>query len=181
MHPDQELIARCRQNDAQAFRDLLTAYQPLVFRVSFRLLCDEEEAKDVVQETFVRVWLQLHRYKSSFKFSTWLYKIASNLCYDRLRARQRRQKRNQIQASMQSPLSDENIEQSLINKELKAHILRLTRGLPPKQRLVFTLRDIENLEIDELTHVTGLSPDKIKRNLYIARQHIRTQLQQISS
>ena len=74
----QELISRSQQEDAVAFSLLVSTFQPLVFRLAFRLLCDEDEAKDMVQETFVKVWLALGKYNGECRFSTWLYNWKTN-------------------------------------------------------------------------------------------------------
>jgi RNA polymerase sigma-70 factor (ECF subfamily) len=153
-------------------------FQPFVYMVAFRLLCNDDEAKDVVQETFIRIWLHLHRFDHRNRFSTWLYKIACNLCYDRLRA-MTRLSGNAATSIVLSELDvpdDHDIEQSLINRNLKEWITTLTYDLTPKQRLVFTLKDIEGLELEEVKKITGMSGAKIKSNLYLARQYIRKQL-----
>ena len=82
----QELVSRSQQDDKRAFALLVSEFQPLVFRLAFRLLCDEEEARDITQETFVKVWLSLKTYNQKNRLSTWLYKITCNTCYDRLRS-----------------------------------------------------------------------------------------------
>lgn len=84
----QVLVEKSRRQDASAFALLVAEYQTFVFRLAFRLLCDEEEARDMVQETFLRVWLSLDKYRPEFRFSTWLYRVSCNICYDRLRALQ---------------------------------------------------------------------------------------------
>jgi len=161
-----------------AFRQLVDTLQPFVYRLAFRLLCNEDEAKDVVQETFIRVWLHLYKYHSDTRFSTWLYKIACNLCYDRLRAI----KRSQVNSTTVFDLSqldvpeENDIEQSLINRNLIEWITALTHDLTPKQKLVFTLRDIEGMELEEIREITGMSGEKIKSNLYLARQYIRKRI-----
>jgi len=161
-----------------AFRQLVDTLQPFVYRLAFRLLCNEDEAKDVVQETFIRVWLHLHKYRPDARFSTWLYKIACNLCYDRLRAI----KRSQVNSTTVFDLSqldvpeENDIEQSLINRNLIEWITALTHDLTPKQKLVFTLRDIEGMELEEIREITGMSGEKIKSNLYLARQYIRKRI-----
>ena len=171
-----KLVELSKQNDTKAFRELVAEYQPLIFRLAFRLLCDEDEAKDIVQDTFVKVWLNLDKYKNQFRFSTWIYKIACNLCYDRLRAKKHLQ--NNIEIPEQ--ISGENIELSVINKELGELIIGMACDLSPKQKLVFTLRDIECLEIYEVTVITSLSAAKIKSNLYLARQYIRNRINEIA-
>ena len=177
----KEVIERSKQRDTDAFRQLVETYQPFVFRLAFRLLCSEDEAKDIVQETFIRVWLHLYRYQKHTRFTTWLYKISCNLCYDRLRTikRFRDDEKTSIDLSDLNVSADDNIEQSVINRDLKELIIALTHGLTPKQRLVFTLRDIEGLELEDVREITGMSGAKIKSNLYLARQYIRSKINEL--
>jgi RNA polymerase sigma-70 factor (ECF subfamily) len=114
-----ELIIHSKQGDAKAFGKLVVEFQPLVFQLSFRLLCSEEEAKDMVQEVFIKLWLQLGKYNTCYKFSTWIYKITCNMCYDRLR--QHYPQSTEISPFTASHISDlsHNIETTLINSELK--------------------------------------------------------------
>ena len=173
-----ELVTRSKQRDLAAFRLLVEGHQRLVFCLAFRLLCDEEEAKDIVQETFVRVWLHLHRYDYHARFSTWLYKIACNLCYDRLRAIKRLSGSATLRVDvgkLNMPVG-EDLEESVMNRDLKDFITTLTYGLTPKQRLVFTLRDLEGLAMEEVREISGMTGHKIKSNLYLARKHIREKL-----
>ena len=174
-----ELVKRSKQRDMAAFRLLVETHQRFVFNLAFRLLCDEEEAKDIVQETFVRIWRHLQKYEGHrARFSTWLYKIACNLCYDRLKVVKRLHdsKILKIEESKLKVSVCEDLEESIINRDLKEYITSLTGGLTPKQRLVFTLRDLEGLEIDEVREITGMTGAKIKSNLYLARQYIREKL-----
>ena len=164
----QELISRSQQGDAVAFSLLVSMFQPLVFRLAFRLLCDEDEAKDMVQETFVKVWLALGKYNGECRFSTWLYKITCNTCYDRLRSLHH------------SPLDNE-VDLAVVNKQLRELILRYTDELSPRQRLIFTLRDIEELDVPEVQTITGLSAGIIKATLYLARKNIRNKMNQIDA
>lgn len=176
----QELENRSQQNDKRAFALLVSEFQPLVFRLAFRLLCDEDEARDITQETFVKVWLSLKTYNQENRLSTWLYKITCNTCYDRLRSLHHSPLDNEsaFSGSVNIP-SDDNIEISLSNKQLKELILRYTSELPPQQKLVFMLRDVEELEVAEVQTITGLSPEKIKSSLYLARKNIRYKMNQI--
>ncbi len=175
----QRLIQQSQHGETSAFARLVARHQSLVYRLAFRMLCDEEEAKDITQETFVKVWLSLHTYKPSFRFSTWIYKIACNLCYDRLRSGQRASHHRPLTDPDLHIASDEDIELTLHNKELGQLILRFTDELTPKQRLVFVLRDVEDRDLSEIELITGLSPEKIKSNLYLARKNIREKITQI--
>ncbi|MDR2927335.1 MAG: sigma-70 family RNA polymerase sigma factor [Cytophagaceae bacterium] len=175
-----ELVQLSRHGDTKAFEKLAVEFQPLVFSLAFRLLCNEDDAKDVVQETFIRAWTKLNRYKSQYSFCTWIYKIAGNLCYDQLR-KQKRSRCSNLSATDLNISSLEDIETSVINRELAHWIEYFTEALTPKQRLVFTLRDIEGLSVDEVQAVTGLTSAKIKSNLYLARTEIKNKLRTISS
>jgi RNA polymerase sigma-70 factor, ECF subfamily len=175
-----ELVVLSRQNDARAFRKLVEAHQAMVYSLAFRLLCNDEDAKDIVQETFIRVWKNLNNYNTGFKFSTWLYSIAANLCYDKLRALKRNEGISITdQNKLKEFVSNENMETKLINTELAHIISTLTNELTPKQKLVFTLRDLEGMEIEEIVSITGLTGEKIKSNLYLARQFIRRKLENL--
>jgi RNA polymerase sigma-70 factor (ECF subfamily) len=176
----KELISLSRQNDAQAFRQLVEAHQSMVYTLAFRLLCNDEDAKDVVQETFIKVWKHLDSFNTELKFSTWLYSITAHQCYDILK----KAKHNSIlriddQERIREFISSENLETTLINAELSHIITSLTRDLTPKQKLVFTLCDLEGLEVEEIKSITSLSAGKIKSNLYLARQYIRKRVENL--
>jgi len=173
-----ELIVLSRQNDAQAFRKLVEAHQSMVFTLAFRLLCNEEDAKDIVQETFIKVWKHLDSFNTDLKFSTWLYAITAHQCYDKIKQiKQNYNLRLEDQTLISQFISNENIEKTIINKELAHIISSLTRELTPKQKLVFTLHELEGLEIEEIKSITSLSAGKIKSNLYLARQYMRKKIE----
>ena len=177
-----KLISRSKQDDLEAFRKLVEGHQSFVYSLSFRLLCNEDDARDAVQETLIRVWKNLARFNTDMRFSTWLYKIASNICYDRMKALKRRNNLVSFDIENTSLLncaSLENIETTIINAELAEMIKFFTNDLAPKQKLVFTLHDLEGLQVDEIVVITGLSPGKIKSNLYCARQCLRGKLENI--
>ncbi len=174
----KELIILSRQNDAQAFRKLVEAHQSMVYSLAFRLLCNHEDAKDITQETFIKVWKQIHNVNTELRFSTWLYSITANLCYDKLKkAKHKYTLRIEDQNTLSEFISNENIEKNVINEDLSRIILSMSSDLTPKQKLVFTLRDLEGLEIEEIKSITNLSAGKIKSNLYLARQFIRRKIE----
>lgn len=178
----QELVLQSRQNNRQAFRKLVEGHQGMIYSLAFRMLCNEEDAKDIVQETFIRVWNHLQSYKPELKFTTWLFTIATHLCYDRLKGLKRKNGFQNIDCYSLQHInfqSAENIEAAVIHAELGAIIKKFTNELTPKQKLVFTLRDLEELEVDEIETITGLSAGKIKSNLYLARQFIRRKLENL--
>lgn len=158
----QELIGRSQQEDAVAFSLLVSTFQPLVFRLAFRLLCDEDEAKDMVQETFVKVWLALGKYNGECRFSTWLYKITCNTCYDRLRSLHHSPLDNEADYSVSANISsDDNVELAVVNKQLRELILRYTDELSPRQRLILHYGILRNW----MCRRYKLSPDFLPESL----------------
>jgi len=172
----QMLIERSCSGDKKAFGNLVTEFQAAVFRLAFRLLCNEDEAKDIVQETFIKAWLNLDKYHAQYSFTTWIYRITCNLCYDSLRSAKHR---FEMMPQDFHPVSSENVERSVINNDLKSLIILFTQQLTPKQKLVFTLSEIEALSVEEIEAITRLSPAKIKSNLYLAKKQIKEKMNQI--
>ncbi len=175
----QYLISCSREGDSLAFSSLVRYFQPKMFSLAFRILCDEEEAKDVVQDTFIRAWLHLNDYNPKFQFSTWLYKIASNLCLDRVKSFEKTHSQPLTDIRENYIESNQDIESELINREIASSIRQLTSQLSPKQKLLFTLRYLEEVDIPEIVEITGLSAAKIKSNLYLARKTITDKLKSI--
>jgi RNA polymerase sigma-70 factor (ECF subfamily) len=179
-----EILDRCISGDLSAFRPLVEEYQGYAFAVAFRVLCDEEEARDVVQESFIRVWRNLSRYNRAVKFTTWMYSIVTHLCYDRLRSRKRRGAAaiDAVDPSLLASVAvEDNPERLFNNKELAGVITMLTEKLPPKQKIVFVLRDLQGLSVREVSDILQLSENSVKANLVYARKHLREQLKPLIS
>ncbi len=179
-HNLNEWIVQCQQGDAVAFGQIVALYQPRIFAYVFRLVGNDADAKDVVQETFLKAWVYCKTYDLKFRFSTWLYTIATNCSYDYLHAKKPlilHAEENMILLSDQLVNSD--LEQQLLNKNIAAVIAQLTHNLTPKQRLVFTLKYLEGLETAEITMITKLSAEKVKSNLYLAKKGIKEVLRKM--
>lgn len=173
------ILSRCKNGDKSAFQWVVTTYQQRVFSVALKMLADEEEAKDVVQETFIRVWQELASFDLQRPFSTWLYTIATRLCLNRLK---------QARAFTSSPLDEQTLHrfatatdshQALENREWVSIVRLLAEGLSTKQRLVFTLCQLEGLPSAEVEQITGMDARQVKSNLYTARQTIRKRLKEL--
>ena len=168
------LPSQCR--DLSAFEHLVRSYQPYAYALAMKFLCDEQEAADVVQETFIRIWNNLHRYDPNRKFTTWMYAIVSNLCVDRFRVLRRTRWlfRSEDSDQLFDDLPDERNWESLHSQQELAAIIRTLAGrLSRAQRLVFTLRDLHDLPVDEVVTITGMSAGSVKTNLHYARKTIR--------
>jgi RNA polymerase sigma-70 factor (ECF subfamily) len=178
-----ELIGRCLRNEGGAFRQLVEEHQRYVFSLAFRVLRDDEDARDVVQETFIRVWKNLHAYDMRSKFTTWLYTITVNLAYDQLKSRTRKRRWFLAPGSVESQNSAGAAEEemNIVNRDLAAKIEELAGSLPPKQQLVFVLRDLQDLSVDEVAQALFMSTSTVKANLCYARRFIRTQMQRLEA
>jgi RNA polymerase sigma-70 factor (ECF subfamily) len=177
-----DLIGLCIEGNRNAFEELVRRNQSYAFSLAFRVLTDEDEAKDVVQESFIRIWRHLKNYNKTIKFSTWLYKIVINLCYDRLRVKKRNKMRiDDSYTDIDSLYTNDSqdLEESISNKNLADWITHFSNSLSPKQKIVFVLRDLEGLSIKEVSFMTNISNSSVKTNLIHARKKIKEKLMKI--
>jgi RNA polymerase sigma-70 factor (ECF subfamily) len=175
-----ETIERSRNGDHQAFRKLVKQHQAPAYALAMHFLHDTDEAQDVVQESFLRVWQHLDSFRPDHSFAAWLNRIVTHCCLDHLKAARRRhiasfngEPGNQME-NIPNPVS---VGSESRNGQLLGIIYRLVARLPRRQRIVFTLRDLQDLSIEEVATVTGLSAGSVKSNLHHARRKIRQQLQ----
>jgi len=174
-----ELLRRGVNGDLEAFGELVAAYQQFAYALAFRLLLNEEDAEDVVQESFLRVWRHLAGYDTRRKFTTWLYSIVTNLCYDRLRALQVRAHRALHEVGEPEFAGERGAsgpEQDCTNEMLRRRLGRLVAGLSPTQRVVFILRDLQELTVKDVAKILAISEGAVKSNLYYARKSLRERL-----
>ena len=162
INEETDIVRRCKEGDKNAFRWVVQTYQRMLFSLGVKMLADEEEAKDAVQETFIRAWQHIGRYDERRPLSTWLYTIATRLCLDRIRRRRF--------------ASDSDIHRELECGEWVKIVRVMSEGMSEKQRLVFTLCQLEGLSSDEVEQITGLDARQVKSNLYVARQTVRKRL-----
>ena len=176
---ERDIISHCQQGDREAFRWVVQTHQRMVFSLALKMLCDEEEAKDIVQDTFIRVWQSIRNYDSQKALSTWIYTIASRLCIDRLKRTRRIIALPDDELALHRFAVDGDSQQSLENKEWVSIVRMIAEGLSNKQRLVFTLCQLEGLPSAEVEQITGLDAKQVKSNLYVARQTIRKRLKDL--
>jgi RNA polymerase sigma-70 factor, ECF subfamily len=172
-----DLIEKAQMGSVIAFTSIVKLHQQYAYAVAFKILCDEENSKDVVQESFIRIWKHIADYNPKSKFTTWMYKIVVNLCYDKLRHIKRQ--KNLIELSIDNPdvlANDDNPELKLSNKEIAGLIIKISYDLSEKQRIIFVLRDLEELSINEVSEITGMSESSVKTNLLYARRKIKEKL-----
>jgi RNA polymerase sigma-70 factor (ECF subfamily) len=183
MLKEQKLLSALRNRDADAFAILFETYSDRIYRLAVGLLEDEAEAEGVVQDTFMRLFEKLDQFEGRSKLGTWLYRVAYNLCQDRLR------KRRPVSALAVDIDDDEAIpipaiyvdwsqvpERYLSEAEITAELDRAIATLPPRLKAVFMLREIEGLSTKECAEVLEISDSAAKVRLHRARLLLREQL-----
>jgi RNA polymerase sigma-70 factor, ECF subfamily len=179
------VLARAQQGDGDAFRALVERHSRTVFRLAFRMTGNEQDAEDVVQESFLRAYRQLGRFESRANFGTWLYRIVANCSVDLMRARQARhdQTRSEsIDEAIEMPAADlpgpERLAQSA---EIQRRVQAALGDLSPLERAAFTLRHYEGRSIDEISSALGLGTSAAKHSVFRAVKKLRAALAPLRS
>ena len=173
-----DIIRSSMQGDQPSFRILVDRYAGYAFTVAFRIINEEEESKDIIQDVFISVWENLGSYRMEMNFTNWLYRIIVNKCYDSLRKKKRSVLVHPDSDEWNIPglFSQDTPEEQLGNEEIGSLIKRLTNNLSAKQKIVFVLSELEGLPHDDIAGITGMSKDSVKSNLNYARRNIKTML-----
>ncbi|AWI10962.1 MAG: RNA polymerase sigma factor SigW [Caldibacillus thermoamylovorans] len=179
-------IKQVRKGDQNAFGEIVELYKDKVFQLCFRMLGNSHEAEDISQEAFMRAYINIERYNIDRKFSTWLYRIATNLCIDRIRKKkpdyyldaevagtEGLTLYSQIPASQLAP--DEEVSKIELQEIIQNEILKL----PEKYRAVIVLRYIEELPLLEISKILDLPIGTIKTRIHRGREALRKQLRHI--
>lgn len=174
------VLARARQGDEDAFRVLVEQHSRSVFRLAYRMTGNEQDAEDVVQESFLRAYKQLGRFESRANFGTWLYRITANCCVDLMRARQARHDQSRgesLEAAEPLPAGDgPGPERLAESAEIERRVQLALGGLSPLERAAFTLRHYEGRTIDEISATLGLGTSAAKHSVFRAVKKLRAAL-----
>ena len=180
------VLARARQGDSDAFRALVETHSRQVFRLAFRMTGNEQDAEDVVQESFLRAYKQLGRFESRANFGTWLYRIVSNCSVDLMRAKQARH--DQVrgdsidEGAMELPAVDvPGPERMAQSAEIDRRVQDALRELSPLERAAFTLRHYEGRTIEEISSTLGLGTSAAKHSVFRAVKKLRVALAPLRS
>jgi RNA polymerase sigma-70 factor, ECF subfamily len=175
-----ELIQNAARGDTQAFRTIVEQHQTFVYAVAFRFVHDEEDAEDITQEVFIRLWKNLSQYRSEIKLTTWLYRIIANYCLDFLKSQHGRQRKNKVDVDSHHQLPNPLTPEKEFQQQEFMNILKqVAEELTPKQRAVFVLRDLEGLSPEEVSAALSMSAGNVKSNLFHARQKAAEKLKTI--
>ncbi len=176
MHDPEEihLIENAQAGDSKSFQKLVEKHQRFVYAVAYRFVGNGPEAEDITQEVFIKLWKNLTKYKQGIKLTTWLYQIITNHCLDYLKSTSRKHGLKNVEIKFGKHAVDgSNHGQQTEDREMLQIVTTLAKQLTPKQQTVFILRDLEELSVEEVCEITGMTSEKMKSNLYYARQKIK--------
>ncbi|MEQ1851638.1 MAG: sigma-70 family RNA polymerase sigma factor [Chthoniobacteraceae bacterium] len=180
---DLRLMERVRKGDVEAFRELVEAHERRVIGTVTRMLGDENEAEDLAQQVFVRVWKSASRWEPTAKFTTWLYTILRNLVFNECRRRSRHPTRSLDAASDDEEhpqqFADGNTkapDTSLLDAEMQDAIERAIQELPEAQRMAVVMRRYQDVSYEEIAEVLDLTVPAVKSLLFRARTDLREKL-----
>jgi RNA polymerase sigma-70 factor (ECF subfamily) len=189
---EEKLIERLQRRDEAAFNELIRLYQARIFHLVFRMLGDRAEAEDVAQEVFVTVFKSIDGFRGESKLSTWLYRVATNHCKNRLkyldrRARGRKTEFDEVaehgsieSASMETTSHIARPDQMLEAKQ-KERILELAvAAIDDEHRQLVVLRDVEHMSYEQIQEITGLPEGTVKSRLHRARHALREHVARLS-
>jgi RNA polymerase sigma-70 factor, ECF subfamily len=182
----ESLIRAAQQGDQDAFEQLVRTYDQSVLRLAMNLLRSPEDARDVYQEAFLRVFRNLHTFRFDCSFHTWLYRIVTNICLDHLRKRKVRKEEPAVVDTGDGPLdrmdrfeedsTDSDPERRMFNTQLGQRIEDALADLTPRERMVFELRHYQGLRLRNIGEMLGTSEEAAKNCLFRATQKMRAVL-----
>ena len=187
---DTILIRRAQQGDTAAFEELVRNYDRSVLRLTMRLTDSTEDAQDIYQDTFIRAYRNIGKFRFECSFYTWIYRIAVNLCSDYLRRKEVRDRYAYSERySGENDGREETIldraseqragaspERDALNEELKKQILSALNKLSAKERIVFELRHYEGLKLQTVAAILSTSENTVKNTLFRATHKLRLRL-----
>jgi RNA polymerase sigma-70 factor, ECF subfamily len=183
---DAAALARAKAGDTDGFRLLVERHSRSVFRLAYRLTGNEQDAEDVVQETFLRAYKQLRSFESRASFGTWLYRIAANYSLDLIRSRKRHQDHrppadDETDAMLSLPTSDPGPDRVAYSAQLEHQISSAMAALSEQERTAFVLRHFEGFSIEEIGSALGLGASAAKHSIFRAVQKLRKALEPVVS
>jgi len=183
MTSDEELVARATAGDQDAFAQLVTRWERPIYALAYRTLRREEEARDVVQDAFLRAYRGLKGFKGEAKFSSWLYRITLNLCRDWMRKERRApvaqvpEGTDPLDLADQQAAPTESVEDLVARREMSAAVQLAMAELPEEQRTAIMLKEYHGLTFQEIAEMLDCPLSTVKTRLYQGLSVLRRRLE----
>lgn len=173
---DRELVRTIRQGDAEAFEQLVRRKTGKVYALCYRIIGNSEDAKDIAQLVFIKLWENLEKYDPQYAFDTWLYRMVTNVAIDFMRSRQSRE--NAVNSNLRLVKTSEEAEQGVVvqRKEVEAVFREVSNVLSPKQKAIFVMREMEDIPSCDIAKILGCRESTVRNHLFNARKLMQEQL-----
>jgi RNA polymerase sigma-70 factor (ECF subfamily) len=183
----EELMARIAKGDNDAFEILVNRHQTSILNLIYRFIGDRTQAKDLAQEVFIRVWQAARSYKPEAKFTTWIYRIATNVCFNELKSARRRRwfqfhrsnEDNEGSIEETFPDGSPTAEDLLLEKERSRQISDALQSLPDNQRMALVLRRYDDLSYEEIAGILNCSVSAVESLLVRAKRTLQEKLKNL--
>ena len=174
---DRELVQTISTGDAAAFEKLVRRKTSKVYALCYRLIGNPEDAKDIAQLVFIKLWENLDKYDPKYAFDTWLYRMVTNVGIDFIRSRQSRD--NAVNSNLRLVKTSIDEEQSLVvqRREIETVFNDVSSVLSPKQKTIFVMKEMEDLSSADIARVLGCRESTVRNHLFNARKAMQEQLQ----
>lgn len=183
---ESEIIKKCQQGDLEAFEKLILSYQKKVYTIAYRYVGRREEAEDLAQEAFIKVYRSLKTFRGDSSFSTWLYHVVTNVCRDALRKNSRKLEEDSLDCAVTTEKGEirrEIVDWSMSpaflyeQKELGEFLQSLINQLSPEYKAVILMREIQDMSYEEIAQAMNCSLGTVKSRLSRARKTLRDMIQ----
>ncbi len=174
---DSLAVALAKSGDGDAYRTLVDRYSRSVFRLAYRMMANEQDAEDVVQETFLRAYRHLNRWDARSSFGTWVYRIAANYSLDLLRVRKRHAASTQLPTETEVRSTGPGPDRLLYSSQVQRQVAATLDSCSEMERAAFVLRHFEGQSIEEIGATLGVSANSTKQSIFRAVHKLRRALE----
>jgi RNA polymerase sigma-70 factor, ECF subfamily len=173
---DRQLVQTIREGDAEAFEQLVRRKTPKVYSLCYRIIGNGEDAKDISQLVFIKLWENLAKYDPHYAFDTWLYRMVTNVAIDFLRNKQSRE--NAVNSNLRLVKTSVDAEQGIVvqRREIENVFHAVSTVLSPKQKTIFVMREMDDLPSAEIARILGCRESTVRNHLFNARKLMQQQL-----
>lgn len=174
---DRQLVQTIREGDADAFETLVRRKTTKVYALCYRIIGNAEDAKDISQLVFLKLWENLDKYDAAYAFDTWLYRMVTNVAIDFMRNKQSRD--NAVNSTLRLVKTEADAEQGVVvqRKEVENVFNDVASVLSPKQKTIFIMNQMEDLPSAEIAKILGCRESTVRNHLFNARKALQQQLQ----
>jgi RNA polymerase sigma-70 factor, ECF subfamily len=174
---DRQLVQTIREGDSHAFEQLVRRKTSKVYALCYRIIGNGEDAKDISQLVFIKLWENLEKYDPAYTFDTWLYRMVTNVAIDFMRNKQSRE--NAVNSNLRLVKTAADPEQTVVvqRKEIEKVFDEVSTTLSPKQKTIFVMNQMEDLPSAEIAKILGCRESTVRNHLFNARKLMQQQLQ----